>query len=149
MIEIAEIDHALRLACDRAECRLWAEVHGILEMLRDEIGSCGPELTRAIYIAETSGREREVGWAEIREECLLAVNAEIIRVLRRTELEAKGLAAINRARQEERDDRRELVRREYRPGDSAEAVRRKIVKYHGENFRARTLSRDLKEMFGR
>ena len=60
--------------------------------------------------------------------------------------EARGRDAVNADRADRATDRLDEVRAVYRPGDSAEQVRRKIMARSGENYPLRTIQRDMKKI---
>jgi hypothetical protein len=152
MIEIAEIDHALDLARYRVEKapdvgeagrQMLAEARSILEMLGEQIGSAGPVLWRATLDVESG---HAIDWGALRDECLLASNFWIMRGIKRHTEEGKGRDKLNRDRKDKARDRRDEIRMVYRPGMSAEDVRRAIVRAGGENHKLRTIQGDLKKI---
>lgn len=152
MIEIAEIDHALDLAryrVERAPClgedghRMLTEARNILEMLGDQIGGAGPLLWRATMNVESG---YAVDWRAVRDECLIAANLWIMRGIERTTKESEGRDRLNRDRKDKAKDRHDEIRMVYRPGMSAEDVRRAIVRAGGENHKLRTIQDDLKKI---
>ena len=60
--------------------------------------------------------------------------------------EARGLKNVNSNRRDAAADRVDEVRAVYKTGDSAEAVRRKIIRAGGEAYALRSIQRDLKKI---
>lgn len=145
MIEIEEIDHALAVARNRLDVGWRADARGILEMLNEELGGNLPKLWRAAMVIESGW---PIDWTELREECLLATNAQIIAVMERQAKEAVGRDKINHDRRDRANDRMDDVRAAFMPGDSAETVRRRIIRNGGPVYSARSISRDLRKLRG-
>ncbi len=146
MIEIEEIDHALDLARDRAEHKQWAHVGSILGLLRDELGHCGPELCRSLYIAETAGWAQAIDWLAIREEALAVINAYIVKAQMRAKYEDKGRARINNDKKDRAEERRDAVRRLSADGAPPHIVRQRVIQALEGAPSLRTIQDDLKKI---